>query len=121
MKKIAFIIVALIVISCSTIYAKLYNPNESHVYDDKIPFVDLQTTVLNKEGKPKKDKEGNILYTYHKYINEILKANTITIDIAGNKLVEGYANLKEGTTKYDGTYSFKPDEDRKSTRLNYKI
>ena len=110
MKKIIFLIVALIVLSCSTIYAKLYNPSEGHAFDENLPFIDLQEKVLDRGGSQKRDKEGTLLFSYHKYINEILKANTITIDVKGNKLIEGYANVKEGTSKYDGTYSFKPND-----------
>ncbi len=110
MKKIIFLIVALIVLSCSTIYAKLYNPSEGHAFDENLPFIDLQEKVLDRGGSQKRNKEGVLLFSYHKYINEILKANTITIDVKGNKLIEGYANVKEGTSKYDGTYSFKPND-----------
>ena len=110
MKKIIFIFVVLATLTCSVVFAMLYDPTSQHVFDEKLPFTDIQEPVLNAFGEQQRDRENNLLFRYHKFINEILKGNSITIDKKGNKLIEGYANMKEGTTKYDGTYSFKPDD-----------
>ncbi len=103
MKRAIFIVLTLLVIACSSIYATLYDPNKSITFRDDLPFDDLLVPVLDKGGNQKRDKEQNKLYNYHKYINEILKANSITIDKNNSRLIEGYKN-ESG----DG-YSFMPD------------
>ncbi len=101
MKKIIFVLITMIVLCSSIMYAMLYDPNEEHVYDNNLPYNDLQIhlykNVNNKEYRT--TKEGEPLYCYHRYLNEILKATTITIDKHGKKLVEGY---EDGSFKPDG-------------------
>ena len=104
MKKVFLIILMLCIIACSSIYAILYDPNQLITKKDDLPFDDLLILELDKSGNPKRDKEQNDLYRYHKYINEILKANSITIDKNNSRLIEGYKNAS------GDTYSFKPDE-----------
>ena len=109
MKKVIVFVVILATLTCSAIFAKIYNPNEDIKFDGSLPFNDLLVVQKRRDGSSYTwNDDGSIRYRYHKYINEILKANAITIDKNNNKLIEGYANSKPDGT-YDGTYSFKPD------------
>ena len=109
MKRIIFLMICLITLLSSIGFAIIYNPDEQHPYNNNIPFTDLQELVRKKSGEIQKDKQGNDLYTYHRYINEILKGNSIIVDKAGHKLIEGYQNKNE-SGKLINTYSFKPDD-----------
>ena len=108
MKKNIFCFILFVFIFGATVYATIYNPGFKHLYDNDLPFTDLQHALNDEYGRPLYDSKKNRLYGYHKYINEILKSNMITIDKNGAKLIEGYAN-KDSGDKPDGTYSFKPD------------
>ncbi len=110
MKKVVFIVVLLCIIACSSILAVVYDPKEDVRLNSNLPFDDLIFPALDRWGSQKRDNEtGEALYNYHRYINEILKANSITIDRKNNKLIEGYEN-HDDNGKSLGTYSFKPDD-----------
>lgn len=99
MKKIFYVLVAVIVFASSIAFAKIYELKR-HTFDNSLPYKDLQSEVLDNKGKPIENNNGEKLYNYHKYINEILKASSITIDKQGHKLAEGYE-----------TGNFEPDKE----------
>ena len=79
MKRIITFILMLIMISSVCVAA--------------VPFEDLMIPDLDRNGKHKKDKDGNLMYVYHEATREILQAK-------GIGLIQGY---KDGTFGPDDT------------------
>ncbi len=93
MRKYISILMILITLFYSSVFAAVINVNEETFKDESLIFPDLQIVATDERGRVKYDRTtGKTLYRYHKATNEILKASAIG-------LIEGYD---------DGT--FKPDE-----------
>ena len=90
MKKLFAILSVILIIGSSISFAKYYDTSYIGVKDDTLLFKDLQEMIVDKDGKPKLNNNDEELYRYNKYINEILKASQITIDIENHKLIEGF-------------------------------
>jgi len=78
MKNILVVITLIFIFSLSISYAKIYD-TESEVFEDtNLPFSDLQIPViLKRTGEQKENKQGKLIFKYHPYINEIIKANKL--------------------------------------------
>lgn len=87
MKRVIAICLMLIIMSFTCVYAVIYNTTEEHIFNDSLPYSDLQDYARDSRGVVKVNRQGQTLYTYNYAINEILKATSIG-------LIEGY---KDGT------------------------
>lgn len=78
MKRCIAIIMMLITLFCSSVFAVLIDTNREVFYDDTLIYTDLQFPALDDRGRYIYDRETKKqLFKYHPAINEIMKATKI--------------------------------------------